>query len=148
MTRAEHVWQRLTAMFGDEFARKFRPVGQTQQQMAAHFEAMKREWHRALQGYSTETIDAALDALGDGTIGSGRCPNLPELILMLKAYRPKPVLQIADSGPNLTPAEREANRQRLNELLKGMKWSIPAAPSGADEAGLNDQGGGNTDVAG
>lgn len=123
MTRTEYVFGRLTVIYGDEFSRKFRPVGQTTAQIEAHVQAMTAEWDRALRGFGSDVIAGVLDAIADGRAYEGKCPNLPQLVRLLREYNPAGVAQrllLGGEGGALTPEKMADNRRRIRELLAGL----------------------------
>jgi hypothetical protein len=142
MTRTEYVFGRLTAIYGDEFSRKFRPVGQTAAQIETHVRAMTGEWDRALRGFGSDAIAGALDALAEGRSGTGKCPNLPELVRMIRDWRPVGQAQsllLANEGPKITPEQRRENLRRLKELMATFASAKTSSISGAAGPGFNDQ---------
>lgn len=150
MTRTEYVFGRLTAIYGDEFSRKFRPVGQTAAQIEAHVKAMNSEWARALQGVGSDAIAGALDVLAEGRSGTGKCPNLPELMKMIRDWRPSGQAQaflLANEGPKVSPEQRRENLRRLNAMMSSLSAAKSLTERGADEARFNDQGEGDGGVA-
>lgn len=150
MTRTEYVFGRLTAIYGDEFSRKFRPVGQTAAQIEAHVRAMNSEWDRALRGFGSDAIAGALDSLAEGRAGTGRCPNLAELVRLIRDWRPvgqAQALLLANEGPKITPEQRRKNLQRLNELMATLSAAKTSPVSGATGSGFNDQGESDSGVA-
>lgn len=150
MTRTEYVFGRLTAIYGNEFGQKFRPVGKTAAQIEAHVRAMNGEWDRALRGFGSDAIAGALDAFAEGRSGTGKCPNLPELVKAIRDWRPSAQAQsllLANEGPKVTPEQRRENIRRLNEVMAGLSAAKTSTDSGLSGRTFDDQEGGGSEVA-